>query len=355
MLVVPADHPAFWLLPVLAAVFLGVVLVQAAQALSATGERDVMTPASAPESERQLPVVVINPSKFDRPHHAKALITQECRAFGWRTPVFLETTVEDSGGGQARQALELGADVVMACGGDGTVRLVAQVMAGTGVPMGILPAGTGNLLARTLDVPINDISAAVRVALTGAVRPVDLGWVRVDEDEERPFLVMAGMGFDGEIMAATDGDLKEKVGAAAYVAAAARQLNGHRTRIRIAVDDSVGTRRVRSVIIGNCGKLQGGIELMPMAEVDDGKLDVVTLTPRGVVGWGAVSMAVLTKRHWGHTPVEHAQGERIDVRSQKALTAQVDGDAVGEAIRLRARLDRHALRVRVGGPVEASR
>ena len=351
LLVVPFTHPAFWLLPVLGAVLLTLVLVRAAGALSATGQRDVVA-AEVPESERLLPVVVLNPSKFDDPEAAKALITQECRAYGWRPPVYLETTVEDSGRGQARQALELAADVVMTCGGDGTVRLVAQELAGTGVPLGILPAGTGNLLARNLGVPLNDVSGAVRVALNGNTRPVDLGWVRFDEGDEQPFLVMTGMGFDGEIMAGAHRELKQKMGAVAYVAAGARRLNGHRTRTRIAVDDTVGNRQVRSVIVGNCGKLQAGIELMPEAQIDDGRLDIMALSPRGVVGWGAVSLALLTKRHHGHTPVEHAQGQQIDVWSQKALSAQVDGDPVGEAIRLQARVDRHALRVRVGDSVE---
>src|SRR6185312_7567763 len=104
----------------------------------------------------------------------------------------------------------------MACGGDGTVRTVAEALAGTGVPLGLIPAGTGNLLARNLDMNLDDMGAATRVALAGDDRAVDVGRITIDDGsgpgEEQVFLVMAGMGFDATIMETAPEALKARVG-----------------------------------------------------------------------------------------------------------------------------------------------
>ncbi|HEY4421453.1 MAG TPA: acylglycerol kinase family protein, partial [Pseudonocardia sp.] len=117
---------------------------------------------SAEPEDRPLPAVVANPIRIEP--GTRRRIESVCASLGWAPPLWLETTVEDPGTGQARIAIERGADVVLACGGDGTVRAVAQALAGTGVAMGLVPAGTGNLLARTLGNP-DDVTSAVRVAL----------------------------------------------------------------------------------------------------------------------------------------------------------------------------------------------
>ena len=133
-----------------------------------------------------------------RRRHAPA-VSSVCAGLGWAEPLWLETTIDDPGTGQARDAVERGADVVLACGGDGTVRAVAEALAGTGVAMGLVAAGTGNLLARTIGTP-QEVVAATRVALSGDDRKIDVGRVRVDDDRhERVFLVMAGTGFDAAI------------------------------------------------------------------------------------------------------------------------------------------------------------
>ena len=252
-----------------------------------------------------------------------------------------------------RVALRSGAHAVLAYGGDGTVRAVAAELVGTGVPLGLLPAGTGNLLARNLAVPFADLDAALTVALTGIDHAIDVGRVQVDvsgEDQQpraETFLVMAGLGFDAEVMAAVEGRLKEKVGWWAYVVAGARKLRGRQTRVLLRLDGGEPVRRrLRSVIVGNCGELTGGVRLMPEAKVDDGWLDVVVVAPRGVVGWFAVTGAVLTRSRWGHPVVEHFRCQRVEITAEKPLHVQLDGDPAGQARVLRAEVEPAALVVR---------
>ena len=326
------------LLPVLA-LLVGVV---------ARGNRraDPESLAAEPE-DRPLPAVVANPTKIEP--GARSRITAVCRGLGWAEPLWLETTVADPGTGQARLAVERGADVVLACGGDGTVRSVAEALAGTGVAMGLVPAGTGNLLARTLGTPLQDVGAATRIALVGDDRHVDVGRIRVDGGEdEHVFLVMAGTGFDAAIMANTPEALKVRVGPLAYVISGLRAMRGRRTRVTLTFDDGPALRRrTRTVLVGNSGTLLGGLVLMPRATIDDGVLDVVNLAPKGLVGWVAVAGRVITRRRRGHERVEHWQARSIVIAADEPQPSQLDGDPIGEVSELRIRVDHGALVVRV--------
>jgi diacylglycerol kinase family enzyme len=279
-------------------------------------------------------------------------VTQACLDHGWAEPLWLETTPDDTGHGQTLEALEAGVDLICPLGGDGTVREVAQVVVGSGVPVGLLPGGTGNLLARTLALPIDDLDAALRVALTGSVRRVDVGRVAFDasgEDErprERVFLVMAGLGFDAAMMEGAPERLKAKVGWLAYAVSGLRNLRGPDVRVRVTVDDEPSfRRRVRTVLVGNSGTLTGGIVLMPEAEVDDGWLDAVAMSPKGVLGWAGVAARVLTRG--GHARVEHLRCRRLEVLTDRPQQAQLDGDTVGLVRAMRVRVDPGALLVQM--------
>ncbi|GAB7191849.1 diacylglycerol kinase family protein [Kineococcus sp. NUM-3379] len=314
-----------------------------------------------PPGPRRQAAVVVNPTKF--PLGLDALRTDFEAAFaarGWEPPLWLETTAEDTGRGQTRTALAAGVEIVLACGGDGTVRAVGGVLAGSGVPLGLLPAGTGNLLARNLELPFADLTRALEITFTGGDHPIDVGRLLVDrsgrdrDPDEEVFLVMAGMGFDAAVMAGAEEDLKARIGPAAYVLSGLRALRGPQTKIRIQVDGRLPkTRRMRAVIVGNCGRLLGGITLMPEARVDDGWLDAVVLSPRGIVSWAAVTWRVVTGARRGHPRVEHLRCRRLQVVSASPTEAQVDGDPVGGARRLVAQVDPGALLVRLPGPPPA--
>ena len=334
----------WWLivLAALAVVTMVVAVVVLIRGRDRGGEPDAL-PAEA--EDRPLPAVVANPTRLEP--GTRELVETICTGLGWAEPLWLETTVEDPGTGQAKLAVERGADVVLACGGDGTVRAVAQALAGTRVAMGLVPAGTGNLLARTLGTP-DGIVEATRVALTGDDRKIDVGRVSVDGGDERVFLVMAGTGFDATIMESTPEALKMKVGPLAYVISGLRALRGRSMRVSLTLDEGPPMRRrTRTVLVGNSGTLLGGLVLMPKALLDDGILDVVSIAPNSIAGWIAVLGRVLSKRSRGHERVEHWQARSIVIQNDSPQPTQLDGDPVGDARELRIHVAPGAVVVRV--------
>ena len=351
-------------------VVLGVVVVLLAGGLTLTlrrRDRPSEHVITAEPEDRPLAAVVVNPVKVDEPTREE--IAAVCARLGWAPPLWLPTTPEDPGTGQAREAIAKGADVVIACGGDGTVRAVAESVAGTRVAMGLVPAGTGNLLARTLRIP-TDVASATWVALTGDDRAIDVGRLCADpadpaddlsddpadpgdRADERVFLVMAGTGLDATIMQSTPEELKGRVGPLAYIISGLRAVRGRRARVSIAIDGAPPLRRsTRMVVVGNTGSLGGGLALMPDAAVDDGRLDVVSLAPKGLLGWVAVLGRVVTRNQRGSRRIEHWQAQEVVITSDVAQPAQLDGDLIGETRELRIRVDAGALVVRVPGRVE---
>ncbi len=290
--------------------------------------------------------VVINPSK-PAAQGIRAVIARLGGAHGWDEPLWLETTAEDPGAGQAREALEAGVDVVIAVGGDGTVRCVAEVLAGTETPLGLVPLGTGNLLARNLGVEVANVEGAVKAALLGQERRIDVVRSVRDGGSEQTFLVMAGLGFDASVMASTDSRLKDKVGWLAYVDAAVRNLQGKPVKAKISVDgEPVVSRRVRSVMVGNCGRIQGGVEIFPGAAVDDGILDLMVVAP-GKLGWFGVVAGVIGRGRSKDPSVEYFRGASVEVSLEHADDFQLDGDHEGKGSRLSVRVDPGALLVRM--------
>ncbi|MHB1472619.1 MAG: diacylglycerol/lipid kinase family protein [Dermatophilaceae bacterium] len=312
------------------------------------------SPKSA-EAPRRVAAIIVNPTKFDNLTAVRAQVTNGCLAAGWDQPLWVETTAQDPGTGQARLAVRDGAILVCPLGGDGTVRAVAAALVGTETPMGLLPAGTGNLLARNLNLPVDSLDDALTVALTGQNKRVDVGRLTVDRSgehehpEEHIFLIMAGLGFDAAIMADAPERLKNTVGPLAYTFSAAKNLRGPQFKVRMKFDDEPElTRRARTIVIGNCGKLTGGLVLMPQAEVDDGWLDAVILSPAGVVGWVAVAGRLISKKRKGHKRVDHHRLKSVTIRTDRPEQVQIDGDTIGHARALSATVDPLALTVRVG-------
>lgn len=296
----------------------------------------------------QRAAVVINPAKSVGPG-LRGSIERLCETQGWLEPLWLETTVEDPGEGQARKALEAGVDVVIAAGGDGTVRCVAEVLSGTGTPLGLVPLGTGNLLARNLGVNIADPVAAAFDVLNGTDRTLDVVRTNLDGAAAgQVFLVMGGLGYDAAIMADTIDVLKDRMGWLAYVEAGIRKLPGKPVRARISMDgQNPVRRRIRSVMIGNCGRIMGGVEIFPEAEVNDGILDVLILAPRGRLGWLGVVAGIFGRNKRANTSVEYFRGKSAEITLDHEQEFQLDGDHVGTGKHLAVKVEAAALKIRM--------
>jgi YegS/Rv2252/BmrU family lipid kinase len=296
---------------------------------------------------RQL-AVVLNPIKVEDVEAFRAMVERSAAAAGWARPSWYTTSVEDPGRSMAEAAAISGAEMVIVCGGDGTVRTVCAELAGTGISVGVIPAGTGNLLARNLGIPLY-LQAAVDVALQGQDRAIDL--VKVSGDglgDDEHFMVMAGMGFDAAIMEGANEQIKAKVGWLAYVVSGMRNLMFPAVRVDVSVDDGEWTRhRARTVLIGNVGYLQAGMPLLPDAAIDDGVLDVVLLHPSRFLSWIPLAVRVLSKGKRTDDLINRMTGRTVTVRCHSDTPRQLDGDSIGAGRELRAECVHGRLLVRV--------
>jgi YegS/Rv2252/BmrU family lipid kinase len=232
-----------------------------------------------------------------------------------------ETTRQDPGRGLTRRAVRKGAELVMVAGGDGTVMACVTGLAGTGVPLAVLPGGTGNLLANNFEIP-DDLDGAVEVALHGERRQLDVGALGDDR-----FVIMCGIGFDAAMLRDADPELKARVGAVAYVLSGMRHLRRRPTRFQLRLDDRPPiARRGQGVLIGNLGRLQGGLPVMPDASPSDGQLDVAVLKTRTLLDWLALAVRILARRRQREPQMEHFRARRVEVRCDRPQPVERDGE-----------------------------
>lgn len=323
------------------------------------------TPGAATQSARV--AVVVNPTKVDMAALRAAVDDAEVEA-GWAPSLWLETSVDDPGQGRAHEAIAARVTAVLTAGGDGTVRAVAEGMLDSGIPMVVIPSGTGNLLARNLGVPIGRLTEAVSTAVTGVDHAIDVGVAeitRIDGSvETHAFVVMVGIGLDARMIAATNDELKKRVGWLAYVEATARIVRDvDAVRVRYSLDGSPErTTTVHTLLIGNCGTLPGGVLLLPEAQIDDGLLDVVAMRPRNLWGWMRVGYAVawengvLRRTKIGRRimaadksvrALRYFQGRRMTLVLERPEEFEVDGESMGEVTAIAARVAPASLVVRV--------
>ena len=298
-------------------------------------------------STRRL-AVILNPVKVEDAGQFRSIVAAMAAESGWAEPTWQLTTVEDPGRGMAEAAAVAGADLVIVCGGDGTVREVCAELAGTGIPVGHrarpgrATCSPATSASRSTSGPPSTSRCTARTARST--------WCEVGGDgiEDTTFLVMAGMGFDAAIMEGVNEDLKKRVGWVAYVWSALKSLMFPAIRVEVSVDGGDFTRhRARTVVVGNVGFLQAGLPLLPDAAIDDGLLDVVILHPRNFFAWIPLAWRVLLKRKHTDELVNRMTGSSVVVRAGVDTPRQLDGDSIGPGRELRMQCIRGRLLVRV--------
>ena len=268
--------------------------------------------------------VVFNPATGGGETAGRKRDTQEALEGAGVEVLWLETTREDPGQGLTAKAVAEGVDLVMAQGGDGTVMACVTGLAGTDVPLAVLPGGTGNLLATNFDIP-SELDEAVQVALEGDRVRLDVA--AMDDDR---FVVMGGIGFDAAMLRDADPRLKEHLGAVAYVVSGFKHLRRRATRFRLRLDDRPPVERTgQGVLIGNLGRLQGGLPVMPDARPDDGLLDVAVLQTRTVLDWLALAARVVARRRRKDPQLELFQARRVEIDCDRPQPVERDGDPAG--------------------------
>lgn len=307
--------------------------------------------------------VIWNPSKTEKGVLESALAATVGRRAA-RETVWFETTEDDPGQGAAARALAAGVELIAVAGGDGTVRAVAEHLAENSaeVDLAIIPLGTGNLLARNLDVPLGDVPAAFARAVRGEPRPVDVGWVEVALDgttARHAFVVMVGFGIDAQMIAETDDDLKAKAGWLAYVESLGRAVSNsdvlsfHITRDGEPASDEEG----HTLLIANCGSIQGGITLLADADPSDGELDYLVVSADSVGQWAETAKTML----WDNglkklftkadetvstETIGYGRAKTIEVTLPEPRAFQIDGEHMGETRGFTVTVQPSAIRVR---------
>ncbi len=291
--------------------------------------------------------VIVNPIKVGDGVAFRRKVTRALAVRGFENPLWLETREDDAGNAMAKQAIENESDLVLVAGGDGTVRVVCAALAYTGIPVGVIPAGTGNLLARNLHIPL-DLDDALERILDGRDRRIDLVKVQGDELDTDRFAVMAGLGLDAAIISDAPPHLKKQIGWTAYLVSAAKNINHPSVRVQITLDDEEPMeRRVRTVVVGNVGMLQANIPLLPDARPDDGLLDVVVIAPRRVTQWPIIVWRLMTRTQRTDIYLERFTGRKVEIEASVDVQRQLDGDPIGPGRSLTAEIEAGALVARV--------
>ena len=318
--------------------------------------------------------VIYHPGRID-PKKIRSILEAQLAAKNqtdeWAETLWFETTPNEIGGPQTSRALALGATHLLVAGGDGTIRAAAEALLlspqALTATLGVIPVGTGNILARNLRLPLNDLAGTINRALGGEPYLIDAGRADITFEngyrDLRYFVALAGVGLDAQIMMNTNRELKRRIGWIAYIDGGVRLLPVKFERLRVKVDDNpVRTLKLYTLLIGNAGWLPGKISIMPDARLDDGLLDIASIGPRQIWNWidfwsrvtwqNRVVRPLAFGRRWMEATsnlktLENLSGSRMQVESEKPVDIQLDGDPLGKVTAVDFSVLPRALRVRL--------
>ena len=247
-------------------------------------------------------------------------LRRELARQGVESPFWREVPKSKAAPAEVRRALDAGAELIFVWGGDGMVQRCIDVVAGTDAVLAVVPAGTANLLATNLGIP-QDIEQAVAIGLRGERRELDVGRFNGER-----FGVMAGAGFDASMIQGADGSLKERFGRLAYVWSGSKSLRAKPFKAKIAIDGtSWYSGDASCILVGNVGRLFGGIEVFADARPDDGRLEIGVVNADGITDW-VRTLARTALGHAERSPLVRAtSATRIDVKLDRKVLYEVDG------------------------------
>ena len=266
---------------------------------------------------------------------------------GYDDPIWYEVQKSRQAPSRVRQAVDDGAALLLLWGGDGTVqRALDALPKREPPPIAILPAGTANLFANNLGVPV-DLEKALDVALHGADRRLDVGRINGER-----FGVMAGAGFDARMIGEADRGMKDRIGRVAYAWTGIRATRSGRQLMTVEVDGARWFKgKASCVLVGNLGTILAGVTAFDDAKPDDGRLEVGVVTAAGPWQWARVLARMTVSRSDKSSLVNMTSGQRIDVKLEKKTPYELDGGARTARRRLKIRAEPGAVTVRV--PAEA--
>jgi diacylglycerol kinase (ATP) len=250
---------------------------------------------------------------------------------------------------QVRRALEAGAELVFAWGGDGTVRRCAGELAGEDACLAVIPAGTANLFAANFGIP-RDVEEAVAVGLHGERRRYDVGRFKGER-----FAVMAGVGFDAAMIRGAD-DLKERIGRMAYVWSGSRNLREQPFDAAIEVDGAEWfDGRATCILVGNVGEVFAGVEVFPDARPDDGQLELGVVTADGLVQWARTLARTATGDPVRSPFVRTTRARKVKVKLSRKVLYELDGGDRTKVRAFKVAIEPAALKLCVPSPAQRGR
>lgn len=229
----------------------------------------------------------------------------------------------------AKKAVEEDYGIIIAVGGDGTIIEVISGIIGSEVKLGIIPYGTGNMLAANLGIPTNNLSKAINIILKAYTQKIDIGKIN-----DRYFAFMAGCGFDAKIIGEVSREKKKKLGLFAYFLEGFLQVFSTKyAYFKIKLDNNKIIKvKALTVIIANSGNILGNlVSLAPKASFFDGLLDIIVISPKYINDYISILWKIITKKsyHSGNK-ITHYQAQDIEIKCKPCLFVQADGDIVGK-------------------------
>jgi diacylglycerol kinase (ATP) len=276
-------------------------------------------------------------------------LRRELEKHGIDRPLWFEVPKSKKAPKRVQEALDEGAELVFAWGGDGTVQRCLDVMAGTAATLAVVPAGTANLFASNLGIP-QDIAEAVRVGLHGVRREIDVGRI-----EGERFGVMAGAGLDARMIRDADGTLKDRLGRLAYVWTGVKNARASSFRAQIEVDGSKWYEGEASLVLaGNLGEVFAGVEAFEDASPDDGELELGVVRAEGLVEWARTAARAAVGKPSDSPFVLETRGRKVDVKLDRKVPYELDGGSRGAVKRFEVEVEPGAIGVQVPGEAEIS-